>query len=219
MSATMMALIALLAAERCGIAQPDRTYIGALDWILSQQEEHGPKVRRADPTRKTTDDDRYGLEDDEARGWPYMKGSTIVRESEVSGGMTSCGLAGVLVTSTILQARGSRDFASAWSRKAEKAWFDGQAWLQRNWSVTGNPGCPGCYHYYYLYCLERAADLKGVHLLAGRDWYDEGARVLVDGQRPDGSWLKNDTHEPLDVLNTCFALLFLDRSTPAITQD
>ena len=219
MSATMMALLALLAAERCGLAQPDKTWLEALDWILDQQEATGPKVRRGGSESKPTEDERYGLGMDEERGWPYMKGSTIAREASVSGGMTCCGLAGVVIASNVLQARGSREFAASRAAKAEKAWFDGQAWLRKRWEVADNPGCAGCYHYYYLYCLERVGDLKGVHLVAGHDWYTEGATVLVDQQRADGSWLKRDTHEPRDVLNTCFALLFLDRSTPAITGE
>jgi hypothetical protein len=218
MSATMMALLGLLAAERCGIHQPDATCVSALDWVLGQQEEKGPKVKRAGTGAKPTEDDRYGLNMDEARGWAYMKAATNPREASVSGAMTSCGLASVLIPSTLLQAAGGREFASR-AAKAEKAWYDGQAWLQEHWSVADNPGCTGCYHFYSLYCLERVGDLKGVRLLAGHDWYTEGATVLVGQQRPDGSWLKRDTHDPQDVLNTCFALLFLDRSTRAITTE
>ena len=101
---------------------------------------------------------------------------------------------------------------------AEKAWWDGVAWLDYWWTVDRNVNKNG-YHYYYLYCLERACDLKRINLLAGHPWYNEGAQVLVDQQQQGGAWNKTDTHRPCDVLNTCFALLFLNRSTPAITGD
>jgi hypothetical protein len=77
----------------------------------------------------------------------------------------------------------------------------------------------GSYHFYYLYCLERACDMKRISLLAGHPWYNEGAEVLVNRQEDSGAWTQSDTHRPHDILNTCFALLFLNRSTPAITQD
>ena len=132
--------------------------------------------------------------------------------------MTCCGLANLLIASSILDARNSKGFTPALQDRVEKAWWDGVAWMDEHWSVETNVNRRGyVYHYYYLYCMERACDLKRIHLLAGHPWYEDGAKVLVDQQDPSGAWTKKDTHNPCDVLNTCFALLFLNRATPAIT--
>jgi hypothetical protein len=39
------------------------------------------------------------------------------------------------------------------------------------------------------------------------------ARELVGRQRDQGYWDSDSTHKPGEVLDTCFALLFLRRST------
>ncbi len=224
MSSTQLALLALLAAERCGIAQPDAFWLEMLQWTLSQQEATGPKVNRFDPLRKSADDEQYGgttAVQDEARGWAYMKDSSDEGETRVTTSMTSCGLGNTLICSAILQSRENAVYEEQWAAKAEKAFHDGNAWYQEHWDIRRNVNNPGVngYHYYALYCIERVGDLKGLNLLGGHPWYTEGAQLLVDEQYSGGRWEKTDTHKPEDVLNTCFALLFLNRSTPAITGE
>jgi hypothetical protein len=224
MSSSQFAMLALLAAERCGVTQPDAFYISTLDWVLKQQEDTGEKVKRFNPGPGAKDDERYGLFD-EARGWAYIKlkpeenEKDPQKEGNVTTSMTACGLGNVLICAGVLQSRENKDFDLLLAEKAEKAWFDGNAWFQEHWSMGENVNNPGInrYVYYAMYCIERVGDLKRVNLIGGHPWYDEGARLLVDEQFPDGHWRKEDTHEPRDVLNTCFALLFLNRATPAIT--
>jgi hypothetical protein len=43
------------------------------------------------------------------------------------------------------------------------------------------------------------------------EWYPEGANILLDAQKPAGSWLMSDNGKPL--WDTCFAILFLKRAT------
>jgi hypothetical protein len=224
MSSSQLAMLAFLAAERCGLAQPDGFYLDILKWTLAEQEDTGPKVKRFDPMRRASDDEKYGASTavmDEARGWAYMKRSTDEGETRVTTSMTSCGIANVLICSSILKARGNQDFITQWEAKAEKAWHDGNAWYQEHWDITRNVNTSGTngYHFYALYCIERVGDLKGVNLLGGKPWYQEGAQLLVDAQFVGGYWTKSDTHQPEDLLNTCFALLFLNRATPAITGE
>ena len=142
------------------------------------------------------------------------------------GSMTACALANIVICSSILDARDqdaggkATIFPVDLQGQAEKVWWDGVAWMDYWWTMGSNIN-HGSYHYYYMYCLERACDLKRINLLAGHPWYNEGALVLVDEQlnADTGAWTKTDTHKPSDILNTCFALLFLNRSTPAITSD
>ena len=87
-----------------------------------------------------------------------------------------------------------------------KPWADqppirkGMEWLDAN----GKGKLPK-WHIYYLYGVERAGMLYGTDLIGTRDWYDEGARWLIDHQADNGSW-RNET-------DTCFAILFLKRAT------
>ena len=217
LSATNLAMLAFLAAERCGFAQPDEFYVSVLKWTLTLQEKEGPSVSRWDPTLKE-EDRKYGQGKDKARGFGYISASGADEENKATGSMTACGLANIVICTSILEARESKAYSGELAKTAEQAWWDGVAWLDFHWSVDANVG-KGGYHYYYLYCLERACDLKRINLVAGRPWYTLGAKVLVDQQDPRGAWMKQDTHLPPEILNTCFALLFLNRATPAITGD
>ncbi len=220
-SATQFALLGLLAAERCGVRRPDTVWLATLEWLLDQQEADGEPTDReelgsggAAPAGGTTDARRTV---DRARGWAYLKDAPPPEGRDPTGSTTTCGLVGVLVCATVLEARGSTPYRARLKPRAERAWWDGIAWLRRHWSVRFNPPGVAHYHYYYLFGLERVGDLRGVRLFGSHDWYTEGATVLVDEQEEDGRWERRDTHEPCDVLNTCFALLFLNRSTSPIT--
>jgi hypothetical protein len=231
MSASQLAMLALMAAERCGFQQPETLYANVLNWTLGLQEKEGPPIDRWDPVlareaakAKEAGDTISAVAPvkDKARGWGYLStsGAVQVDENVATGSMTACGLGNIIICTGVLESRESKLYTPEMEARAEKAWWDGVAWLDNNWTVDRNIN-HGSYHYYYLYCLERACDMKRVNLLAGHPWYNEGALVLVDEQLngDDGSWIKNDTHRPSNILNTCFALLFLNRSTPAITGD
>jgi hypothetical protein len=66
--------------------------------------------------------------------------------------------------------------------------------------------------YYYLWSVERAATLCGLDRFGARDWYAEGAKEMLAAQRPDGSWFSG-VKRCQPVHDTCFAILFLTRST------
>ena len=63
-------------------------------------------------------------------------------------------------------------------------------------------------HAYYLWGIERIAAVAGRDRIGGKDWYREGAEVLVASQEKDGDW--GSFHE------TCIALLFLRRATSTL---
>ena len=66
---------------------------------------------------------------------------------------------------------------------------------------------------YYLWTMERLGVIYGRDKFGKdqRDWYEWGRRVLLSNQRPNGSW--KDRHGEL--VDTCFALLFLKRANIA----
>lgn len=90
---------------------------------------------------------------------------------------------------------------------AHKPWAEdprikkGMDWLDAN-----AKGKLPKWHVYYLYGLERIGMLYGTDKIGSRDWYDEGAKWLVEHQAKDGSWGRS-------VPDTCFAVLFLRRAT------
>jgi len=66
--------------------------------------------------------------------------------------------------------------------------------------------------HYWLWSLERACAAAGVTRLGEHDWYAKGARLLLDTQQKDGRW--RGPERPIQA--TCFALLFLSRSTTRV---
>ncbi|MCC7013338.1 MAG: hypothetical protein IT454_12310 [Planctomycetes bacterium] len=82
----------------------------------------------------------------------------------------------------------------------------GLAWLARHFSAASDPLADSQeWVYYWLYGCERVGALLHRSTFGSHDWYREGARFLVDAQKPEGDW----SSQP----NTCFALLFLNRAT------
>jgi hypothetical protein len=66
--------------------------------------------------------------------------------------------------------------------------------------------------YYFLWSLERICVILSLERLAGKDWYNWGAEILLRNQQGDGSWKGDFANECAD---TCFALLFLTRANLA----
>ena len=95
---------------------------------------------------------------------------------------------------------------------------EGLVWIGKNFSVTYNPGPyehakmeenSQHQYLYYMYALERAGMLYGTEILGKHKWYPEGAKVLIETQKPDGSWGAGTD-------DTCFAILFLKRATRSL---
>jgi hypothetical protein len=66
--------------------------------------------------------------------------------------------------------------------------------------------------YYWLWAAGRAATLCGLEKLGTQDWYAEGLKELLGAQHADGSW-SSGVKRCQPVWDTCYAILFLTRST------
>lgn len=91
-------------------------------------------------------------------------------------------------------------------------------WLAANFTVTENPGGPvdrKRFHFYYLYALERLGDLYPTEKFGKHLWYALGADWLLKNQK-GGVWL--GPLPGMEIADTCFAILFLDRSMKVATE-
>ena len=230
LSATQLAALALYSAHRFGIKMDPSVWHDIVTFTLMHQEEDGDEVERHMPGYKAQG---YAVPKDKARGFCYLLGSTHHTEGKATGSMTACGVANLLMAMEFLanHKRAKKDFlASDLPKKMNTAINDGLAWLVHNWTSFRNPKSRVGYHTYYLYGVERCMDMRGKRLLGKYLWYEEGAKSLLANKKrvaqlevpqrkgrpktlPGMYWETKETHEPYDVLDTCFALLFLKRAT------
>jgi hypothetical protein len=228
LSSTQFAALALYSAHRFGVKVDPQVWWDIVEFTLAHQEEKGPERKRHDPGYTSGG---YAPLVDHARGFMYLKGSPDRHEGKATGSMTGCGLAILLIAKEVLL--GNDKGRALWLEKkydktVEKAVNDGVAWLDLHWSPFDNP-VSGSYPIYYLYSVERAMDILGKNLIGKHLWYTEGAKSIlgrakhakVDERQPKGGprqvdgtyWENGPSLEPKDVLDTCFALLFLKRAT------
>lgn len=201
-SNTQYAILGLRAAAQCGAEVPTETWQRALDHLLGAQEATGPEVRDAAPRGPGATSAPVVAR---ARGWMYTSAADparLPRGAAPTIAMTATGVASVIIARDALAARSLLPHRTA--AAADRSIRDGLAWLASRFDVSNRVP----HHLYAMYALERAADLAATDWIGGRDWYGEGAAVLLDEQAADGSWRDPaGTHA-----ETCFALLFLRRA-------
>lgn len=219
MSNTQYALLGLRAARDCGCSVDIGAFERALDFALAWQDADGPKARRLLPASEPGGTPYVIDSQDRARGWPYLAQPAAVR----TGSMTTAGIAILSIAhDALLRPRALPRYDAARQRQVAQAIQDGFAWLDANWTVARNAGAGAPnWHHYYLYGLERAAALCGRPLVGLHDWYVEGAQHLVGSQKTDGRWSTGALGMPgemeaSDLLDTAWAVLFLERATRAL---
>jgi hypothetical protein len=233
-SNSQYAILGLQAASRLGYPCESRVWLAVFENMMFTQAESGPKVNRVIMPPRAKNKEGYFRPhtvsniSDRARGWGYFghqkpqaSDNTAGMGGE-TGSMTTVGIACVEIAWNELAkcaAKGDRD-AQKFIRERDnitakdQATHDGFAWLASNFSVDTNPGQPnGGWHYYYLYGLERAGVLANRVNIGTHDWYREGGEKLLS-QEKGGAWSSNDGA----LTSTCFALLFLARSTVPLVQ-
>jgi len=213
LSNTQYALLGLRALMDAGFSVESTVWRAALTGLLAHQDDEGPKVDLLDHRV----DEGYAFQSKEAaesRGFHYSVrkengplGENTVWVQPVTGSMTSAGVACVAICQEGLWR--TRRFKGSDRKKSREAIRDGLAWMQEHFTVTENPGHPDhAHHMYYVYGLERMGMLTGRRWLGERDWYKEGADLLLETQDDaKGGWG--------DHVTTSFGVLFLKRATRA----
>jgi hypothetical protein len=233
LSSTQLAALAIFSAERCGVKGDPAIWAGIIRYALAQQDTDGPQRPRAvhprpakaqpKPAAPAPEGTTAGPAPadpaepdakDKTRGFAYIKDKgPSDEEKRATGGMTACGLGCLMMGRFSLQTRYGKAWGSQDAPKIQHAVYDGLAWLDANWSAYTNPGASSN-EYYYLYCVERAMDLIGSWKIGPHYWYQEMAEQIVARQKDKGFWIGGNAREMNgDVLDTCFALLFLNRAT------
>ena len=89
-------------------------------------------------------------------------------------------------------------------------------WIQNNFTLDENPGMGNAGLYYYYHTFAKALDAVGDDQISGddgrlHDWRNELATTLASSQRPDGSWINENSRwfEGDPNLVTGYALLAL----------
>jgi hypothetical protein len=141
-------------------------------------------------------------------GWCYSEGElTCAKNGPPYSSMTAGAVGALCIYDYIL--------GKSW--KSDRAVTEGMKWLDANYSMSQNVGpceiapVPDGWLYYYLYALERAGLLYDTTFIGKHDWYLDGYKTLLAAQKGDGSWDKSHFIKP--TWDTCFAILFLKRST------
>ncbi len=195
LSCTQYALFGLAAARRCGVPHSD-VWLPTLRFLLGAQEVEGPKVtvsryfRAGKFMRRRTE---RAL----ARGFGYQL------NTPPTGSMTSAGLCALIQCQAAL---GSRTRFRPFRERTRRAVRDALAWLEEYYDLTKNPFRGRDWWTYYLFNIERVGVLLDQRYLGTRDWYREGAELLMGIQRKGGRFGAAE-------VDTAFALLFLKRAT------
>ncbi|MFY9345199.1 MAG: hypothetical protein WAT39_22105 [Planctomycetota bacterium] len=226
-SVNQYGLLGLYSAHLCGVEIKAVTWEAAANHLLGCQSEGGDKLElelvdyRTLARRQASPDEVFtvGKSFARANGWSYHEGKDQGELTPTWGSMTAAGITGLAIC-----AAGVLDHPQLKRPKllgdASRARDDGFAWLAKWMTPRQHAGAierQQHWIYYYLYSLERAALLSGIALIQDRDWYFEGAMVLVLAQQADGHW-PGELLWDQGIERDAMAILFLKQSTaPVLT--
>ncbi len=218
-SNTQYAALGMRACHDGGIILPDEVIEKSIAWYRScQKATDGPRQKfdvKDNLDNIFTPPGASGVMDRidaEPQGWCYRDHA----DHPAYGSMTAGSVGGLAIWLYIKDNDGGKKKRS-WRK--DKDVQEGLAWLSHFFSVTYNPGPyehgnmekDSQHQYeYYLYALERAGMLYGTETIGTHWWYPEGAKVLIEKQKAEGTWGSG-------VVDTCFAILFLKRATSPLT--
>lgn len=141
-----------------------------------------------------------------------------VRDTPGTGSMTCAGIASLIIANDAVQAadadvNGGQIRCCRRQKDNDDAVARGFAWLERNFSVTRNPGQRADqFALYYLYAVERVGRLTAQRFIGNHDWYREGADHLVNQEIAGANyWVGRGHAEDNDLVATSLALLFLSK--------
>lgn len=192
-SNTQFAILGLKACLDAGVMIPKPTWKDALGYIRKYQNKDG--------------------------GWGYAYAGK--RDQASYGSMTCAGICSIAICRYGL---GVKNPGNHGCIKRGVKWLEKHFAVDKNYNIeNSHVADPLRWRYYYLYSVERVGMILDKEAFDGKAWYPLGARYLLDEQKADGSWWTEipgaqwrqagDIH----TADTCFAILFLTRSTPRLS--
>ena len=209
-SQTQYVMLSLWTMSQLGIEVPDDPIIGAISYMVAAQSNEG--------------------------GWPYQFGGKKPEPVTTTNSLSAAGFSAILIAGDLLGLFRSKiaenqeeegiipiAFKRIMSESQQRAKanidrtrFDnaikrGEAWH------NANPYTKTMWYYYYIYSRERYESF--LEITKGKqqkspDWYNQTVDGLNAGQSPSGAWGVTDADSYLSPpVCTCFAILFLIRST------
>jgi hypothetical protein len=224
-SVNQYGLLGLYSAHLCGVTIKTSVWEAAANHLVASQSPEGERIeldlvdfgslaaRKADPDATGTKA-RGGTR---ALGWSYHEPKDQGELTPTWGSMTCAGITGLAICEAGLMSDPAVKRLKLLG-ETKRAREDGFAWLAKWMTPRHHAGAierQQHWLYYYLYSLERAALLSGIAWIQGRDWYFEGAMVLVTSQNPDGQW-PAELQWDLGIERNAMAILFLKQSTPPV---
>jgi len=219
-SNTQYGALGLRAASRLGIPISETTWVGLIRHFDLVREKKGPRATisllhegvRPPAPGQTAAPSAAAEKVDEVAGFLYAP-----RDAHSWTSMTCAGIASLELARFELDRTKSPKWTPPLAAQVDKEILGGWAWLDRHWGVDRHAEKPGDdWHLYALYSLERAGVFSRVKTVNGKDWYFEGAMWLLRNQAPEGTWDERGADKQV---GTCFALLFLKRATPPLTNE
>jgi len=185
-SNSQFGVLALWEAQRSLVAQaPESMKLAAEYWSIRQS------------VKKGSQNDG---------GWRYSG------DGGFSGSMTCAGIASLMMTEESLNLSdvqvNDKGIQCCLAEPRSSRVDLGLAWLERNYSISNNPGTSE-FWFYYLYGLERVGRLTGQRFIAKHDWYREGCELLVKRQDRLRGFISAGQGGSDAVTDTAMALLFL----------
>jgi len=208
-SQTQYVMLSLWTMNQLGIEIPDEPIIGAINYMVAAQTNEG--------------------------GWPYQFGGKKPETAPTTNSLAAAGFSAILIAGDLLglyrskvaenqeeegiipiafrriMPESKRSKVNIDRTRLDNATKRGEFWH------NANPYNRAIWHYYYMYSRERYESF--LEIIKGKqqkspDWYNQAVESLQTGQSPTGAWGVKDADSLLSPpVCTCFAILFLIRST------
>lgn len=208
-SQTQYVMLSLWTMSQLGIEIPDEPVIGAINYMVAAQTSEG--------------------------GWPYQFGGTKSEPATTTNSLSAAGFSAILIAGDLLGLYRSKIAENqeeegiipiAFKRimpetqrskvNIDRTRLDNATKRGEFWH-NANPYNRSIWHYYYVYSRERYESF--LEITKGKqqkspDWYNQAVDALQAAQSPTGAWGVKDADSSLSPpICTCFAILFLIRST------
>ncbi len=231
-SNTQFAILGLGVAHRRGVKIPQEVWEEIAAHFIETQQKDGPEVTPKWKLKEATDADAveapkkkgrtdvrkpeekptWGKEDVKvfARGWSYKDPTD--KQWPVTFNMSCAGASSTLIAFQAL--KNVKNYPADKRQALEKSIRDGIGDLTTRMDGKGGWEWGGLGDIYYsLYSCEKVGDIGGIEAFGSFDWYQAGARVLLERQdKKVGCWGTNDQPGNLNYMSS-LALLFLARAT------